>query len=101
MLPHHQEMLMNNLVKVIGPAPSELSFEDFCTRLTEERNRVKEAIRLFNERRIVKRSASPKKPASKKTKGAQKMASMSKELNLKPEEMLRILEEIENEQTSK
>ena len=29
------------------------------------------------------------------------MASMSKELNLKPEEMLRILEEIENEQTSK
>lgn len=92
---------MNNLTKVIGPAPSELPFEAFLERLTKERDRVKQDIFAFNERKSFKRAQPKKKATPRKGKKTNKVLSLSKELNLSPDQMLKILEEIENEQTSK
>jgi len=86
---------MEHLPRVIGPAPSELPFKDFIAKLVIERQRVKDSLASFK----AKGFKTKKKP-TKKQKGI-KISALSKELSINPTEMLKILEEIENEHSKK
>uniref|UniRef100_A0A6M3L0P2 Uncharacterized protein n=1 Tax=viral metagenome TaxID=1070528 RepID=A0A6M3L0P2_9ZZZZ len=81
---------MNNLPRIIGPAPSELTFEQFCERLSHERDRVRKAIELF--RSSVGLSSQTKKPS--KTSLNKQLAALMKDLNLTEEEVLKIVEDL-------
>ena len=51
---------MNQLPRIIGPAPSELPPDALIIRVRTERNRVREALARFKARPI-KRSGGPRK----------------------------------------
>ncbi len=59
---------MNNLIRVIGLAPSELSFEKLLIRIRTERTRVLETIQRFRTSRNVK-------PTKRKAKAPLKSAA--------------------------
>lgn len=87
---------MNRLPSVIGPAPSELSFEIFKEKLSEERNRVRESLEEFRQRR-TKSGRKPAKP--KGVLASLKKAGLSKEEFLKGLELLKKEEEKKNDNT--
>jgi len=74
---------MNILPTVIGPAPSELSFEDFKLKLTSERERVRRGLDWFREIRF--------KPKTKKSAAAG-LSKLMKESGLTHTEMLKGIE---------
>jgi len=47
---------MNNLVSIIGPAPSELSRESLLSRLRAERDRVRIALQTFKNNTSFRQS---------------------------------------------
>ncbi len=56
---------MNNLVRVIGPAPSEMTPERLISKLELERTRVRQALERFAKASIPK-PKSPTKVAQRK-----------------------------------
>ena len=74
---------MNNLVRIIGKAPSEMSDEALAAALTKERNRVREAIERFN--------ATPVKAARKK-----KLSKIVAESGFSIDEIRLLIEEEKN-----
>lgn len=88
---------MNRLPSVIGLAPSELSFEAFKEKLTGERNRVRESLEEFRQRR--RSPGGGRKP--RKPKG---IAAVLKASGLSPGDFLKGLEQLkkekENEKTN-
>jgi len=77
---------MNHLPSIIGLAPSELFFQDFLTKLSSERQRVRESLEEFRKRKHLKPST-PKASRSPTT-----LAGMQKTLGLTPAELLKGLE---------
>lgn len=73
---------MNRLVTIIGPAPSEQSWEDAMLRLRKERCRVREELELFKLRTTTSR-----KPKAKKVT-TRSMNALAKETGLSKGEML-------------
>ena len=74
---------MDNLVSVIGKAPSELTFEEFKGRLQDERERVRRGLEYF---RLVKM-----KPKGRKA-SAPALTKLLKESGLSHTEMLKGIE---------
>ena len=83
---------MNRLSSVIGPAPSEFSYEAFKEKLVGERNRVRESLEEFRNRK--------KKPSpAAKAKG---IAASLKKAGLSPADFLKGLEMLQRScQTTK
>jgi len=81
---------MNRLPSVIGPAPSELSLEAFQEKLTRERNRVRESLEAFRQRRMGK---GRKKPKPTGIAATLKASGLSKAEFLKGLELLKKKEE--------
>lgn len=71
---------MNNLVRVIGPAPSELPFSDFLTRLKVERKRIIDEIANF--RRV-----------STKVTYASEISQILKETGMTPQELEKLIQQ--------
>lgn len=68
---------MDNLVRIIGPAPSEMSREDFIEkRLRPERERVQKALEDFHNN-ISHRKTAKRKPSKKKLTVRQVDASLA------------------------
>ena len=84
---------METLVKVIGPAPSELGDEEWTAKLEGERRRILNEINNFKlgliKQKGCKKTASPKSRA-KKTKKTTRDAA--KVLGLTKEKMQEIIE---------
>ena len=76
---------MDHLPSIIGLAPSELSFVDFLTKLSSERQRVRESLEEFRRRKHLK-------PAPKASRSPTTLAGMQKSLGLTPAELLKGLE---------
>ena len=87
---------MKTLTTVLGPAPSELSIENFHTRLLIERDRVKQALADYREKVRVKRSAPKKtpKPKGKKAKALKFSKNLSDALGISQEELLERMKEL-------
>ena len=86
---------MNHLARIIGLAPSELPFEAFLTKLSSERQRVRESLEEFRLRKHLK-------PVSKaKAKSPSSLAAMQKALGLSPAELLKGLELMKQMQMKK
>jgi hypothetical protein len=83
---------MNRLSSVIGPAPSERTFEDFCLFLSKERNRMRESLAEFRSR---------KSGASKVTKApsqaSRSLTALVKSYGLSPEDLAKGLALIESQ----
>ena len=84
---------MDRLVSVIGPAPSELSLEDYLAqRLIPERSRVTEELIKFRNQ-----VTNPKKKKAKARKAAKprgenaRILALLKEKGISPEEFRQIL----------
>ena len=77
---------MEGLVRIIGPAPSELSKEALVARLAKERNRVREALQefraSFNKPRPSTASKRPRKDP---------LADLAAQHNLSVEELRSLL----------
>lgn len=76
---------MNHLSRIIGLAPSELPFEAFLTKLSSERQRVRESLEEFRLRKHLK-------PTPKASRSPTTLAGMQKALGLSPAELLKGLE---------
>lgn len=71
---------MDQLVRVIGPAPSELSFPDLLVRLGVERKRAIQEIELFQG-------------GGKKTTYAQEISSILKKAGISGERLQELIRE--------
>ena len=80
---------MNRLPSVIGPAPSELSFESFREKLSHERDRVRESLEEF---RLRGRRPKGRKPPKSSITATLKATGLSKEEFLKGLELLQKME---------
>lgn len=78
---------MNNLSRILGPAPSELSHEELLSKLTTERNRVREAFTRFREAPMRKASKAAKKKTTR---------TLIKNSGFSVEELLAMIEEEKN-----
>ena len=76
---------MDNLARIIGPAPSELSDAELTARLVTERNRVRDAIERFR--------AAPAKAAR-----ATSTKKLIKDSELTYEEIMEAIQEAKNAQ---
>ena len=80
---------MEGIKRIVGPAPSELSYEDCLALVRKERQRTREAFARFR--------AAP--PAGKKTRKPSKkkrhaeLQSMLDEFDLTPEELSALIKE--------
>ena len=73
---------MDNLPRVIGKAPSELSPLEFRDRLKGERDRVRREIELFQRKNV------PKSQVAKAAKAARSaLDTVLKEKNITPERL--------------
>lgn len=81
---------MNHLNRVIGPAPSERTFEDFCLFLSKERNRMRDSLAAFR-----KRKAGSAKPV--KAHSVASVTSLVKSYGLTPEDLAKGLALIEKQ----
>lgn len=80
---------MERLKEIVGPAPSELTPEEFVKRLQVERARVRVAIQWFREGHSWKhqrRKTTAKKPTKKQTRTA--LSAVCDELGMTPAEVL-------------
>jgi hypothetical protein len=75
---------MNILPTVIGPAPSEMSFEELKLKLTSERERVRRGLDWFREMRF--------KPKGKKASAVSSLNKIMKESGLTQAQMLKGIE---------
>jgi len=89
---------MQTLPTVIGPAPSELSHEAFLEKLRKERQRVKEALSSFREKKRLKVTEPKKKRATPKTKGVKMMQDLASSLGISEEELLTRMEKLTKEE---
>lgn len=88
-------MSFSKLVKVIGPAPSEMNREDLMRKLSAERDRVRRTIMWFRE---FKWSPKPKKTTKKKGgKPATKITTKMKKAGVTIEQMKLALAQIAEE----
>ena len=78
---------MNRLTSVIGPSPTELSFEAFCSKLTTERQRIRQSLDEFRQRKNL----APKRSGKATRVALPPFATVAKELNLTPAEVLKAL----------
>lgn len=80
---------MQRLINIIGKAPSELSFPDLVTRLSKERNRVRQALERF--RTLPVKTA--KKPSQKKasSQGEQDIKKLMKEGKVTKSKILELI----------
>jgi hypothetical protein len=80
-----REIKMDNLIRVLGPAPSELSDKALAAKLITERSRVRLAIERFK--------AIPQKAAKQRS-----AAKIVKDSGFSVEEIMRLIEEEKNAQ---
>ena len=80
---------MDKLRTIIGPAPSEIPFEDLIKRLAPERERVRQALARFRA------SPPPRKKSSKKPKANAELSKLLKETGMSPGDLMRLIEEEE------
>ena len=85
---------MHNLVRVIGPAPSELSQEDLYARLKIERQRVREALQTF--RNSTSPTQSKAKVLSLKKKEEKQMTDLALKFGITVEALKLMIEEDSN-----
>jgi len=78
---------MDKLALIIGPAPSELPFDQLLVRLSVERNRTREAIARYRAQPAGKVS----KPTKKKRNA--EMSKLLVETGLTPEELSALIKE--------
>jgi len=78
--------LMEQLIRVIGKAPSELPPEELLTKLRAEHLRVSEGLANWREAQIFKGRKTSTKEASSLTK----IKAMEKELGMTMEELLEL-----------
>ncbi len=76
---------MNRLIAIIGPAPSEITWDDAMLRLREERCRVRKELELFKIR-----TTTSKKPRARKVT-TKNMKALTEETGLSSEDMLTLL----------
>ena len=77
-----RKKVVNNLIRVIGLAPSELPTLDFKERLTKERDRVRREIEIFQRKNI------PKSSVAKAAKAARsELDALLKAKGLTPEKL--------------
>lgn len=92
---------MNNLPRVLGPAPSELPFEVFVqTRLRRERSRVARSLELFRSgvvpswnKKKKSTTTTKSKPRQSKAKLGREISSFLSETGLSPEEFRQLAQE--------
>lgn len=82
---------MDNLPKLIGPAPSELSLKDFKTKLTLERDRVRRGLNYFKTIVLGRRGRGGK---PRKASKATQLTALLKEAGLSPQDMLKGIEKL-------
>ena len=82
---------MHNLVRVIGPAPSELSQEDLYIRLKIERQRVREALQTF--RNSTSPTQNRTKTVSLKKKEEKQMTDLALKFGITVEALKLMIEE--------
>lgn len=73
---------MDNLILVIGPAPSEMEEGEFLLKLREERQRASRALHAYREMQFApkpKAKAKKAKPSSKKKVSKAKLGSLLEE----------------------
>ena len=83
---------MDRLTEIIGPAPSEMTEENFAKRLSAERARVSEALTAMKEG-FFQRSSRKKPVAKKKQTLATKAMKLLESQGLSIEELEEILGE--------
>ena len=81
---------MDKLTKIIGPAPSEMSDEEFALRLRKERVRVTTALEKFSYAKVSKPRAKAKPLL---TPQEQKLKTALEELGMTPEEFVEAYKE--------
>ena len=88
---------MNSLTRVLGPAPSELPFEELLEKLSLERDRMRRNLIWFQNNNAQRK---PKKAAPKAKAGggrAPKLSTLAKRAELSPELLAQALEELKKE----
>jgi len=75
---------MNRLPSVIGPAPSELSIEDFIVKLRAERQRVVQALHDFK----IGYSKKPKTKKKAKSKIDPELKAMMEEYGMSMDDVI-------------
>lgn len=81
---------MNNLVRIIGKAPTELSYEELRTKLLVERQRVRRGFDYF--RNVIARKKGKRGGSKKASSGSNQLTSAFQELGLSPAQVLKGLE---------
>lgn len=80
---------MHNLMRVIGKAPSEMTFEELQAKLSTERDRIRTEIENFRSGKIKARGG--RKNTPKKTKHKKKLVDAAKVLGLSPDKVAEII----------
>ena len=86
---------MDKLVKIIGPAPSEMSDEEFALRLRKERVRVTTALDEYSTKARASKPRAKAKPLL--TAQEQKLKTALEELGMTPEEFVEAYKEQQRE----
>jgi len=81
---------MKNLIRVIGPAPSELSLEDFKERLEKERDRVRKEIALYQMKHLP---SGKKRRVAGKSKVVKEVGDLLQDAGLTPEDLQKMIQE--------
>jgi len=87
---------VNNLVRIIGKAPSELSKQELCERLTDEHKRVALVLEELRSTPTRSRRGGPRKATLKETTYDKALKAMAQEAGMTPEEFMRAMEELKN-----
>lgn len=82
---------MDSLVRVIGPAPSELPLEDLIEKLASERNRVRRSLLWF---KTAPEAKARSKKTGKKRPTKRKLSTMAKKEGLSPEQLAAAIAEL-------
>jgi|GEM_PF-6129312 len=77
---------MEQLARIIGPAPSELSLEELLTKLRNEHHRVLEGLTGWREAQISR----GRKGSSREVSTLTKIKAVEKELGMTIEELLEL-----------
>ena len=80
---------MQRLINIIGKAPSELSFTELITKLTQERNRVRQALEHFRTLPVKL----PKKAKNKTTSEDKAIKNLMNEGQITKSKILELIQQ--------